>query len=350
MATFLSSPISPSSLYIFSSRESTSNDDITHLSGETDLDSSTLPEAYLETPNTSPNMCSKPTMTSKRSSYASTTKSDLRQSNYALRQMFQNIQGELAAYRSIMLNIQSRVSNLEKAASADNQADGPHNTLDTQDCPTSHTSIESQTWWEACQNFARNCDTPFSANEFLKTPRRFSGFDFHFDAFKSSKPHTPPVTPEAANITQDLTSASNRGSGEQSNLSPNNATHSPPSSDPQLRSREQGSDILERILEFDKIKIPLPPVLQSPPRSLRSKSASVLSEEANNVTALPELPAAPLETAPPAAVETPQRSYKGIKSLFTYKALLKSKVPEKEYQGRMHFYRKGSGGKRGDSG
>ncbi|KAJ4364142.1 hypothetical protein N0V83_009597 [Neocucurbitaria cava] len=219
-----------------------------------------------------------------------------------------------------MLDIQSRVSNLERSSSTIGEKIGDGAPYDK----TKYASSESQTWWEACQNFARNCDTPFSANEFLRTPRRFSGFDFHFDAFKS-RPRTPPLTPEeeADGMQNNTPSASfnpkPRGSNEHSN-----------------------DNVLERVPEFDKTRILTPPNLQTPPGSVHNKSLSVLSVEAD-ITALPELPTEP---APPLVAERSQRSYKGIKRMFTYKALLKSKGSEEEHPTFLHFNRKASGSKK----
>ncbi|KAH7377340.1 hypothetical protein BKA66DRAFT_588925 [Pyrenochaeta sp. MPI-SDFR-AT-0127] len=330
MATFLKSPMSPSSLQTFSFHAGTAKNDTTHLSGATMLDFSNGREAYLATADTSPSEAFNLDQQSRRSSYASTTKSQLRHSNHTLIEMLQNIQTELTAHRSIMLDIQSRVSNLEHTTRVDNKEGSVRlpEINEVQLPPikrTSNLTRESQAWWESCQNFAHNCDTPFNVNEFLKTPRRFSGFDFNFEAMKA-KQGTPPMTPEVDDI-PGLTPASDRD--EHSDADTHEDLAQPftdarfPTSDPTLGNGDDGSDIVERIVEFDKIKIPMPPLLQSPPRSLRSKSASILSPE-EGITALPDLP-----PPPPPVAETSQRYYKGIKSLFTYKALLRNRTSDK---------------------
>lgn len=335
MATFLKSPMSPSSLHTFSFHEGIAKKDTTHLSGATMLDFSNGPGAYLATADTSPNEVSNSRSMSRRSSYASTTKSKLRKSNHNLIEMLQSIQTELTAHRSIMLDIQSRLSHLEHPSFFNSKVGRPNDSpevMEVEHAPIkrdNNITRESQAWWESCQNFAQNCDTPFNVNEFLKTPRRLSGFEFNFEAL-NTKPVTPPITPEMDDI-PGLTPASDRDEQSDAGTSEDFAQILTdarfPTSDPTLRNDEDGSDIVEQIVEFDKIKIPMPPLLQSPPRSLRSKSASILSP-GEDITALPNLPPPPPPPPPPAA-ETSQRYYKGIRSLFTYKALLKNKSTEK---------------------
>ena len=93
-------------------------------------------------------------------------------------------------------------------------------------------------------------------------------------------------------------------------------------------SNVKSTDILKRILSFSKLKTPaaspVPPRfgLQRAPSSLRS-----VSEE--DITALPQIPlSAALALPVPEAVENPQRSYKGVRRVFTYRTLLRGRVAE----------------------
>ncbi|KAF2124562.1 hypothetical protein P153DRAFT_390602 [Dothidotthia symphoricarpi CBS 119687] len=92
----------------------------------------------------------------------------LRQSNRKFAGTLQNIQDELVAHRTIILNVQSRVSHTEHNPCTVEGA----NELNDAHSHTRHASEESQKWWQACQNFADNCDTPFNANVFFKPPER----------------------------------------------------------------------------------------------------------------------------------------------------------------------------------
>ncbi|KAF1846239.1 uncharacterized protein K460DRAFT_431273 [Cucurbitaria berberidis CBS 394.84] len=334
MSTFLDSPTPSNTPHVISFHENTPKNNMTNLSCATILNSFKAPKAYLMTEDPSPNMYSKRIIDSNQPSCTSTTNLQLRQSNHTLHETLQNIQDELAAHRTIMLDVQSRVSHLELASSIDNQTDTPPNSRDMQifqhargRCANNATR-ESLAWWEACKTFAHNCDSPFDANDFLKTPKRFSGFDFNLTGLKT-KPHTPTVTPEVDDV-PGLSPASDRD--EQSDTETHdglnhafNETLSMPY--PRLWNKKEGGNIVERVIEFDRVKIPMPPVLQSPPRSVRSKSASVVSVDAD-LTALPDLP-----PSPPAlpAVETAQRNHKGIKSLFASKALFKNRSTGKDF-------------------
>lgn len=267
------------------------------------------------------------TMQSKRSSRASasTTKSQLRQTNSILVDMLQNIQNELAAHRTILLNIQNRVSTLEDESNASANDDAPQITLralEGQDAPSKRNSKllapEVTHWWQACQNFASNAEPPMSAREFLKTPQRFSGFDFKWNI-----PNTPPTTPPDADDIPPLTPASDEGDqselgspiGQNVFLGEEISSSSPKIAGP---SDEVQDDVLERTLEFDAKKLPSPPALQPAPGA----KATVV-EHSDLVSAIePEL------------VSNPQRYFKGVRSLATYKALLKHKPSEK---GKFHF-------------
>jgi hypothetical protein len=78
------------------------------------------------------------------------------------------------------------------------------------------------------------------------------------------------------------------------------------------------SDIREHVIEFDKIKVPMPPKLQTPPRSARSRLASMHSPD-DEITALPQIP-----LVPAAPTHSSHRSIMSIKSLLLYRTSSKS--------------------------
>lgn len=119
--------------------------------------------------------------------------------------MLQNIQAELYAHRSIMLDIQSRVSHLEKSrpVSGISSCTGTDMRARERERLDAHNKLiaiapEGQAWWEACQNFARNSNPPISAGEFLRTPVPVSAFEPAWNNRFSghmSILETPPITP-----------------------------------------------------------------------------------------------------------------------------------------------------------
>jgi hypothetical protein len=304
-----------------------SSNHATHLSGMTLADFVKEPKFHLveasssswKQPIQSP---SNMHLSSKRSSRASasTTKSQLRQTNSILVDMLQNIQNELAAHRTILLNIQDRVSTLEDESNASAGNDAPQaalRVLEGHEAPSkrnsNHLAPEVSNWWRACQNFASNAEPPMSAGEFLKTPQFFSGFDFKWEV-----PNTPPVTPPDVADIPPLTPASEEGdhsevgspigqtmfSGEEIRAS------TPGTAGP---SGEADVDVVERTVEFDAKKLPAPPALQPAP----SAKSAVVEHEDIVAAIKPEL------------VDNKQRYFKGVRSLATYKALLKHKPSEK---------------------
>jgi hypothetical protein len=245
--------------------------------------------------------------------------------------MLENVQKELVAHRSLMLDMQSRMAHLEQSsrnhshkatAPVDRKATTPRH-------PRHATTRETQTWWEACQNFAHNCDTPFSATEFLKTPRRLSGFDFNF---QPQKPHRQDSTTPELNEVPALTPASD---GEEHSSFLDTPERRPDNKSDDAREAHLGqrnddvdaySDIVEHIVEFDKMRISPTLVLQTPPRSLRSVRSKVeaVGDGEEGITALPkfERPVTP----PPVVDTSPQQQQKRIKSFFKYKGLLRRGV------------------------
>ncbi|KAL5461570.1 hypothetical protein PMIN06_002072 [Paraphaeosphaeria minitans] len=314
------------------SEDNVSVNHMTHLSGMTLADFVTEPKVHLIEAIAS---CSKQPIqsqsimnqSSKRSSRASTstTKSQLRQTNSILVDMLQNIQNELAGHRTILLNIQNRVSTLEDEPNATGNNDAPQLTLralEGQDDPSKRSSKllepEVSNWWQACQTFASNAEPPLSVREFLGTPRRFSGFDFKWEV-----PDTPPVTPPDSDDVPPLTPTSDKvehsevGSllGQNMFLGEELTNPTPKIAGP---SDEANVDIMERTFKLDAKS------LQPAP------SAKSMVVENEDVVAAIE----------PELVGNPQRYFEGVRSLVTYKALLKHKPSEKEHHVLIHFHRR----------
>jgi hypothetical protein len=298
--------------------------DMSHLSGMTIAEFNKEPQINLIHPSPSGSQRSS-MMNLKRASVAttSTTKSQLRQTNNILIHMLNNIQTELAAHRTIMLDIQHRVSHLEHESSASVGIDTPRAALLTlegnRDASRRSSKLvpqEGRTWWEACQNYARNAEPPISAREFLRTPVRHSGFDFQFsDRFQANN---PPATPPAVDDLPPLTPTSEEGGSSEFgtptrhdiSLGEELLTSTPTT---EKTDAEIETDIQEHIVEVTKGKMPAPPTLQPPPGV-----KPVLVEKKEVVASIePE-------------ISTYQyRHYKGIRSLATYRALMKNKTTNK---------------------
>ena len=314
------------------------------------------PIVYLPVGNTTLNRFSDITMSTKRASYASTTKSQLQRSNEQLFEMIQDLQAELATQRAIMLDIQSRLSFIEQDAptmvedstieaisSAEDELKPPSRPPPPP--PRRASSLiapgrESQSWWEACQHFAENCDTPFNAQEFLKTPSRFDDFDFHFGGLPTdddTRPASPveidiedcpalsPEQPTASSPVEPIIvlSVSERQSSEVADSrSPSIFSEGAPrTSGLTMDDCEEIDNIIEQVVEFKK-PAALPPLLLHPPPS--GRTASILSVE--EITALPDLP-------PCIEVSTndSQRHRKGIRSISSKWASLKGRTNETSY-------------------
>ncbi|KAF2708005.1 hypothetical protein K504DRAFT_503192 [Pleomassaria siparia CBS 279.74] len=347
MATILETPISPMSpmaahaypsLYHGRTKDTKhmSPVDLSHLSGATIADLIIEPSFSIMSASGSISQAASNRSSmgvSKRCSVASTTKSSLRHSNHLLVQMLQNITNELSTQRSIMLDIQHRVSHLEHE-SVNN--DPPMSALraleDRRSKPNNGLAApESQTWWEACQNFARNSEEPLSAKEFLRTPKRFSGFDWNFGPAPGpglkSQMNTPPATPPEVEDLPPLTPTS-EGQGDDSDF------HMPSTWDvevnveemhghvPEIKDVEFDVDIKEHTVEVNKENMPAAPVLLPAPVG---KALSLQSHEVVNAIQ---------------PLDNPRRYYMGIKSLRTYKALMKNTKSEKEHYVLIHFHKR----------
>lgn len=316
---------------------------------------------YIATRNTTLNRFSDVTMSTKRASYASTTKSELRQSNHQLFEMLQTVQSELATHRAMMLDIQSRLSFLEQDAPTmvESCEPGVLSPTDEKMAPPSRPppppprrassliapGLERQSWWQACQNFAENCDTPFNAQEFLKTPGNFDDFDFHFGGLTSAETvqpqsylvldidEVPALSPESehhpAGIVDIELEEPCASSPKPERLSSESVESRSPSVFSEAAPRTSGltvdhceeiDNIIEQIVEFKK-PAALPPLLLHPPPS--GKTLSIMSEE--EITALPELqPIAPV-------ISESQRHRKGMRSITTKWASLKGRTSETSY-------------------
>lgn len=319
---------------------------------------------YLPKGNTTLNRFSDITTSTKRASYASTTKSELRQSNQQMFEMLQNLQTELATHRAIMLDIQSRLSFLEQDAPTMVDSCGPEVLSPVVDelkppqrspppPPPKHASLvippgrESQSWWQACQNFAENCDTPIDPQEFLKTPSPFEDFDFHFGGLATAdtvRPETPVelAIDDVPALSPESERHSSGGAGIETDVE-ETVAHSPEperqssesveSRSPSIFSEcaprlsgltmehcEEIDSIIEQVVEFKK-PAALPPLLLHPPPS--GRTASILSVE--EITALPDCP-------PVVEVSNdPQRHRKSIRSISSKWASLKGRTNETSY-------------------
>ncbi|KAF2737740.1 hypothetical protein EJ04DRAFT_574461 [Polyplosphaeria fusca] len=326
-------PPSPMSVHAVPSvRNSISKLDVTHLSGATMADLITEPHIHLVTASVSSSeRNSVSDLASKRASVASTTKSQLRHTNTLLIDMLQNIQSELTAHRSIMLDIQHRVTHLEHDSVASvNNDDAQIAALHALEGRKSKRNSrlvppEGQTWWEACQNFARNSNPPMSASEFLRTPKRFSGIDWQY-GLPSARPNTPPATPPQAEDLPPLTPTSE--DGEESDLdTPRIKGDADVTLDSTIASTppadfEIEDDIKEHTVELNDRKLPRAPVLLAPPEG---KARSVTSEEV--ITAVD-----------PVDLVNRHRFYKGVRSLATYRAVMRNRNTEKEHRVLIHFH------------
>jgi hypothetical protein len=319
MATFLRSPNSPRPAHTFYNDEKTSRNPMKHkanLSGATMLDLLSGPEGTIAAAYaTSHTHNNKSLSKSRRSSHASSTKSQLKQTNHTLLEMLRNVQIQLATQTGAMIDMQRRIAQLECAST---KAYAPGNAKAAYDKPLPQINSredltrETKKWWEACQNYAKNADPPFNATEFFRSPARFSGFNFDFDIMKT----IPTATPDLDDV-PSLTWTPDQN--EQAEAFIPGMRRIPPRIN---RARTTGmyhdavNDIKEHVVEFDKVNISAPPMLQTPPKSARSRLTAVYSRD-DEITALPQMPQPPL---PLRDIESPVRGYKGIKRMFTYRS------------------------------
>jgi len=316
---------------------------------------------YLPKGNTTLNRFSDITMSTKRASYASTTKSELRNSNQQMFEMLQSVQTELATHRTILADIQSRLSFLEHDAPTMVESCAPELLSPVVDelkppqrapppPPPKRASLvippgrESQSWWQMCQKFAENCDTPCDPQEFLgKTPSCFDDFDFHFGGLPTTDSVRPatPVDLEIDNVPGLSPTSERHSSGDAEveieageSVAPERlSSESVESRSPSIVSEgqprlsgltmehcEEIDNIIEQVVEFKK-PAALPPLLLHPPRSARTVSRPSVEE----ITALPDC--APVVED----FTAPQQHRKGIRSISTKWASLKGRTNETSY-------------------
>jgi hypothetical protein len=331
MATFLRSPNSPRPARTFYQDESTSRNPTKHtanLSGATMLDLLSGPEGSIAAAYTSSHARNKhSTLKSRQSSHASSTKSQLRQENHTLLEMLQNLQMQLLAQTEAMLDMQSRIAHLERASSQfdintyEARKARVLNDMRAQINSKEDFTRETNKWWEACQTYAAKSDPPSTATEFFKSPARFSGFNFDFDLL-ITVPTTPRNTPELDDVPA-LTPTSDDKNEVTEAFTPGKRRIPPRL----MRARTTGmyhdavSDIREHVVEFDRVKVPAAPVLQTPSRSAKSN----LTAWDDEITALPQMPALPLHDE-----EGRQRGSKGVMRMFSYRGSVRRSKVENE--------------------
>jgi hypothetical protein len=326
-----------------------------HLSGATVAE---FPKAITPAPkkNTtinrfSQNTTSSATLRSRRSSYASSTKSQRGMSNKVLLEMLYDMQTELASYKAMMLSMQSRIAQLENSAAvvekdasvvevpveapADAPVEVPVAPKVEKPKPRPVSSAipagrEDFSWWEACQRFADNCGTPVSAQESLDTSDDVDEFEFHFGGLATNPSvtdlHLGPASPPAVADLPSLTPTSDPDEQSQDGQSTHSMslilTGEVAEELTLISTSEDGyeyDDIVERIVEFSKPRTLRPLLLHPPPTG---KSNPDLDLEA--ITALPQFPA---ETE---AAEPSKRQSKGIRGLFNYKKLSRTRSAEEK--------------------
>ncbi|KAG9194347.1 hypothetical protein G6011_04382 [Alternaria panax] len=320
MATFLNSPNTPALAHTFYHDDNVSRSHKANLSGATMLDLLSGPEGSIAAAYESSSTHQRPSK-SRRTSQTSITKSQLRQTNRTLIEIVHSVQAELATQREAMLDMQTRIIQLENTSQIKTQDFAPRHTIAghrrrSQIRSKEGASRETQRQWDAFQKDVDMLCPPIIANEFWKSPSRFSGFNFNFDLLET-KPKSVPPPPDVDDV-PDLTP------DEQPEAYTPGHRRIPPritrirTADPTTMYHDAVSDIREHIIEFDKIKIPMPPKLQTPPRSVRSKLASMHSRD-DEITALPQIPVLPTSTT-----RSSHRSIMNIKSLLMYRTSSRS--------------------------
>jgi hypothetical protein len=151
-----------------------------------------------------------------------------------------------------------------------------------------------------------------SAKEFLRTPRRFSGFDWKYGPAPSRGSYTPPATPPTVDEVPPLTPTSEE-EGDHADLhtpTKHNIKIQVDEQEVTLKSTDIEVNIREHTVEVDKKNMPPAPVLLPPPAG-------------KPVSTIPEVPVAAQ------VLVNSERFYKGIKSATTYRALMKNTKSDK---------------------
>lgn len=266
-------------------------------------------------------------------------------SNTPLSDLLRRMQEELTTHRSMITNIQLRLSSLERGLDIEAPVIAPCNTRTshvTKPQPTRYYSHTSSVEQIARQDFAPRDNPAFNTNKFLSSPRRFSGFQFDF-ASLDMFPKTPSVAPDIGNVPGLTPTSVKSGQSDIDTVGsretkPRYSVFPPPTKNKQMfqmrkeyalhgrpsqkQTNEHTStseslnashniikdvtskfntqrattrddsrskdDIVEQIVSADTMKRPKPPILQSPPQSRKSTPPAVgLGHE---ITALPVMP------------------------------------------------------------
>ncbi|EMD69439.1 hypothetical protein COCSADRAFT_210071 [Bipolaris sorokiniana ND90Pr] len=261
---------------------------------------------------------------SKRPSDVSSSKNELRQTNRMLVEIVQNAQLELATQRQTMLDMQSRILQLEhvlyksNSSAPESCASTTITTATTQRVTSQPKPVEEKILVNpAAQHQASSLSvTPTSKPEFWKSPSRFSGFNFNFDLLET--------VPRSSKLSQHSQSQKQQQKHQRQQKTPSEASEvykssrppAPPSKSPRNTTQQAlkhrtltkksseatlltrptlphdavGSDIKEHIVEYEHVKIPFPPLLHSPPKTARSRLAPTVQSRDDELTALPQMP------------------------------------------------------------
>ncbi|KAI1509470.1 hypothetical protein L13192_04326 [Pyrenophora tritici-repentis] len=340
MTTFLNSPSSPKPVHgTFYDDERSVRESSRHtanLSGATMLDLISGPEGTIAAAYNEATTPTKPTSRSKRVPNFSATKSQLRQTNRTLLEIVQNIQAELAFQREAMLDMQTRIYHLETRpcnhvsnnTSHDIELSPPklpsRKRSEIRAKPVKSTTRETPRRRDAHQKHGEKRGATNKEGAFWKSPTRFSGFNFNFDLLETvpSSRDAPEVIPVSPPVPEKDEQHDPFASGGKRKTTPRITRVL--TGEPTAMYHDVVSDIREHVIDFDRVRTPIPPILQSPPRSSRSKlntaNTATTNSRDDEITALPQVPV----LAPPSSMDEPQHHRKGIKSLFMYRTFSKS--------------------------
>ncbi|EOA86654.1 uncharacterized protein SETTUDRAFT_30985 [Exserohilum turcica Et28A] len=293
-------------------------------------------------------------------SRSSSTKTQLQQTNRTLVEMVHNFQSELEIQRKAMIEMQLRILQLEgalysrnmesaqrakqNAAARQEEAQPPSKkTMATTTTTTRKPDDRAhQQSWNTHQTHAHELESSPTKPEFWKSPTRFSGFNFNFDLLETvpQAPVAPhPVYDDAPEVCHISRSTPKLVRDTRSKVSPppaaNRTAPTPKTSTPPAETggrtsmyHEAVSNIKEHVVEFEKVKMPFPPLLHSPPRTARARLVHTTSRDDEGLTALPRMPPPPTPESEP---ETPPRVRKGIKSMLIYRTISKSLKADSTY-------------------
>lgn len=224
--------------------------------------------------------------------------------------LMHSLRSELAQHRYLMLDIQSRLSCLERETfGRDNVGTEEKHFTPPRSNRTTLTRPESQitqNWWKTCQKFAQRSGTPVSIEQFLGRSGCFSGFDFDFDV-RHSQLSNLTFTPKAIEAPQ----SSPASPPYEESVIESPEYHQIAFNHTGLRRRstadilsQSGQDIINQVIEVNTKQMPFIPLIQEPPNDRRSGSSR--ASNYTDMTALPPIPAQHQHEAP---------SHSGLKGL-----------------------------------